>query len=133
VFVVAFALEGGAWQVRLGILGGTFNPVHIGHLVMAQDALEEFELDEILFVPCSTPAHKDAATLVAAPHRLAMLEHALEADPRFAVSTVELDRGGVSYSIDTVRSVKGQYPEAELFFVIGGDSLLEIHSWKSCY
>jgi nicotinate-nucleotide adenylyltransferase len=116
--------------MRIGILGGTFNPVHMGHLVLAQDALEEYELDKVLFVPCATPAHKEASSLAPARHRVAMLELALEHDPRFEVSMVELDRGGVSYTIDTVEALSVVDPTAELFFIIGGDTLFEIHSWR---
>lgn len=119
--------------MRIGILGGTFNPVHIGHLVLAQDALEEYELDRVLFVPSATPPHKDSGEVAMAEHRLAMLEACLEGDPRFEVSVVELERGGVSYSIDTVRQLKKQNPGAELFFIIGSDSVYELHTWRDIY
>jgi nicotinate-nucleotide adenylyltransferase len=94
--------------------------------------MEEFELDEVLFVPCRVPPHKDRQHVVDARHRLAMLELAIEGDPRFSVSTIELDRQGVSFTVDTVRAIQGLYRDARIFFIIGGDSLFEIHGWKDC-
>lgn len=115
---------------RLGLLGGTFNPVHTGHLILAQDALEQYELDQVLLVPCASPPHKEPGRLLPAEHRLAMLELAIEGDPRLAVSKVEIERGGVSYSVDTVRQLKRLFPDADLRFIIGADSLTELHLWK---
>jgi nicotinate-nucleotide adenylyltransferase len=115
---------------RIGILGGTFNPPHIGHLIMAQDALELFALQKVLFVPASTPPHKRSPNLLPAEHRLAMLDHALQDDPRFQVCDDEIRRAGVSYSVETVRRLKAQYEGAQLFFIIGGDTLPELHTWK---
>ncbi len=115
----------------LGILGGTFNPVHLGHLIKAQDALELFKLDRILFVPCATPPHKKALGIAAAEHRLAMLEAAIGGNPAFGISRVDVDRGGVSYSVDTLKALKQQYPQDRLVFIIGTDSLLELHTWFS--
>lgn len=116
---------------KIGILGGTFNPVHIGHLILAQNALETFDLSEVLFVPCAQPPHKGSATLAAARHRLAMVEAAIEGDLRFEVSDVEIQRGGVSYAIDTVRQLRRLYPKSKLHFIIGSDTLPELHLWKS--
>ncbi len=115
---------------RIGLLGGTFNPVHSGHLSLAQSAFEGFDLDKVVFIPCRKPPHKDAAPLVSAEHRLAMLEMAIEDDIRFETSRVEIDRQGPSYSIDTVRSFAEEYPGQELFFIIGADTLPELHLWK---
>ena len=81
---------------RLGIFGGTFNPVHLGHLIMAQDALEHFELSKVLFVPCANPPHKATTDLAPARHRLAMLESALDGELRFEISVIELRRGGAT-------------------------------------
>jgi len=117
-------------RLRLGVLGGTFNPVHLGHLVMAQDAFEHFEMSKILFVPCARPPHKSSSDLAPANHRLAMLEAALEGDLHFEVSDIEIRRGGVSYTIDTMRSLAEANPGVELCFIIGADSLLELHIWK---
>jgi nicotinate-nucleotide adenylyltransferase len=120
-------------DMHIGLLGGSFNPVHLGHLVMAQDALEEHELDRVLFVPTAHPPHKDSNALAPSDHRRAMLEAALEGDPSFEVSTVELDREGVSYSIDTVRALQELHPAARFSFIIGSDTLFELHTWKRIY
>jgi nicotinate-nucleotide adenylyltransferase len=115
---------------RIGILGGTFNPVHMGHLILAQDALEQFELSKVVFMPCACPPHKSVRDLIPAEHRAAMLEAAIEGDLRFQVSRDEIERDGISYTIDTARAMKLQYPESEIVFVIGSDSLMELHLWK---
>ncbi|MEI6149456.1 MAG: nicotinate-nucleotide adenylyltransferase [bacterium] len=115
---------------RIGVLGGTFNPVHMGHLIMAQDALEQFDLNTVTFVPCACPAHKPARDVAAAEHRLAMLEAAVEGDLRFEVSDIEIRRGGISYSIDTAREIKQLHPDSDIFFIIGSDSLPELRLWK---
>ncbi len=115
---------------RIGVLGGTFNPVHEGHLILAQDAFEHFELSKVLFMPCAYPPHKTDRDLLSAEHRVAMLESAIEGDLRFQVSREEIDRDGVSYTIETARRLRTQYPESEIVFIIGSDSLLELHLWK---
>lgn len=115
---------------KIGILGGTFNPVHTGHLILAQDALEEFGLDRVLFIPCSYPPHKKANCLAPASHRLRMLKAALKDDPRFAVSDMEIKRGGVSYSIETLRALRRMFSKSVLYFIIGADSLNELRSWR---
>ncbi|MCX6995656.1 MAG: nicotinate-nucleotide adenylyltransferase [Kiritimatiellaeota bacterium] len=117
--------------MKLGLLGGTFNPVHMGHLILAQDALERFGLDRVLLIPCAQPPHKQAPRLAAAAERLAMLRLAVAGDPRFEVSAVELERGAPSYAVDTVRPLRAEQPERRLFFIIGTDALLELHQWHA--
>jgi nicotinate-nucleotide adenylyltransferase len=117
-------------QTRIGILGGTFNPVHLGHLILAQNALEKYELSKVLFVPCAMPPHKKSAALVSATHRMAMLNAVIETDPRFEVSDIELARKGPSYSVDTVAQLHEMHAGAGLYFIIGSDSLGELHMWK---
>jgi len=117
-------------KTRIGIFGGTFNPVHTGHLITAQDALEIFDLSKILFVPCNLPPHKDGRHLVSAAHRAAMLEMAIEDNPAFELCDIEIRQGGTNYSVDTVRQIRNTHRDHELFFIIGSDSLLELHQWK---
>lgn len=118
-------------KLRLGVFGGTFNPVHLGHLIAAQDAAEMFDLSRVLFVPCDHPPHKSEHRLASAAHRMSMLEAALAGSLLFEVCDLEVRRGGTNYSIDTMRDLTHLYPDADLYFIIGTDSLLELHTWKS--
>jgi|APTNR8051073442_1049403.scaffolds.fasta_scaffold00090_75 nicotinate-nucleotide adenylyltransferase len=115
---------------RVGIFGGSFNPVHTGHLVMAQDALERFGLHKVLWIPAAQPPHKLSQALAPAADRLDMLRLALQDDPRFEVSEEELNRGGVSYTVDTVQRLQTRRPEVQWTLIIGGDTLCELHTWK---
>jgi len=117
-------------RTRIALFGGSFNPVHTGHLVMAQDAARAFSLDRVVFVPAFLPPHKLTQTMVTADQRLDMVRLALPQQPGWEVSDVEIRRGGVSYTIDTVRHFLSVYPEADLYFIIGGDTLPELHTWK---
>ncbi|MCX7590768.1 MAG: nicotinate-nucleotide adenylyltransferase [Kiritimatiellae bacterium] len=116
---------------KVGVFGGTFNPIHLGHLILGQTALESCGLSSVLFIPCSKPPHKTAKNLASAHHRLAMVELAIEGDFRFRVSDIEIRRGGVSYAIDTIRSLRATDPSAAYYFLIGTDTLLELHLWKN--
>lgn len=119
-----------ASNARIGVFGGTFNPVHMGHLMVAQTALERFELGRVLFVPCANPPHKDGAGLAEGRHRLAMVQHAIEGDPRFEASDIEVQRGGRSYTIDTVHMLRRKLAGTEICFIIGADTLPELHLWR---
>lgn len=118
---------------RIGLLGGTFNPVHLGHLIAAQHAFEAFDLTRVLMIPCAMPPHKSAVSLLSGRHRQRMLELAVADDPRFAVNDIELRRGGTSYAVDTVRELAWSEPGADLFFIIGSDTLRELHMWRDIY
>jgi len=115
---------------KIGIFGGSFNPIHLGHLIMAQDAFEFFGLEKVLFIPCNLPPHKDTSRIAAPAHRLAMIAKAIRKNPAFELCDLEIKMGGENYSIDTVRYLRGIYPKHELCFIIGSDSLLELHKWK---
>lgn len=115
---------------RLGILGGTFNPVHTGHLFAAEYLAEALRLDRILFVPCGNPPHKHGG-LLSAEHRYRMLQFAIQGNKRFSLSRLEIQNPGVSYSIDTVRKLKKANPDSELYFLIGADNIEEIPTWKN--
>ena len=117
--------------MRLGILGGTFNPIHFGHLDIAHNVREKLQLDQILFVPAGEPPHKQGETLAAGNDRYEMVRLAIAGDVCFALSDIELRRKGKSYSIDTVRHLQGEYgPCAELSFLIGLDAFLDFPTWK---
>ncbi len=115
---------------KVGILGGTFNPVHIGHLILARDAMEAHALARVVFIPCARPAHKPAGRLAPADRRLAMLKCATVGEPAFEVSRIELDRDGISYAMDTVAALRKQEPGVEWHFIIGADTLPELHTWR---
>lgn len=114
---------------RIGVFGGSFDPVHIGHLVVAQDALEQLELDRVVFVPAVVSPLKQHCVPVDGCHRFEMLQRAAANNLRYEVSDMELSRGGVSYTIDTIRHLQADNPGAELFFIAGLDSLCEMHRW----
>ncbi|HRR34022.1 MAG TPA: nicotinate-nucleotide adenylyltransferase [Kiritimatiellia bacterium] len=116
--------------MRLGILGGSFNPIHIGHLLIGCAAAEAFQLDRVMLMPCAvSPFKVGASDLASGADRLEMVRRSIAGDPLFDVSDLELARGGVSYAVETVRALHDRYPEAQLFFIIGGDSLRELSRW----
>ena len=116
--------------MRVGIFGGTFNPIHLAHLRSAEEVREAQQLDRVLFIPSATPPHKRQDGLAAAEHRLAMVKLAIAGNRRFGVSTVEIDRGGRSYSVDTLRLLRTQIPAARFYFILGIDAFREIATWK---
>lgn len=118
-------------EPRLGVLGGTFNPVHLGHLVLAESFREQLALDRVLFVPAALPPHKAPDELADARHRYAMVALAVAGHPAFAVSGVELDRPGPSYSVDTVEALAGEWPGARLYFLMGSDTFLDLPTWRT--
>jgi nicotinate-nucleotide adenylyltransferase len=117
-------------HVKIGFLGGSFDPVHFGHLMAAQDAFEQYKLDRLIIVPAAQAPLKPSEVQSSAEDRLAMVRAATEWDTRFEVSDFELTKGGVSFTIDSARHFKSLYPNDELYWVIGGDQLPQLHLWK---
>ena len=115
----------------LGILGGTFDPIHMGHLRMAEHVFQRMELESIVFIPAYVPPHKLGQDFAPAQDRYAMTELAVADNPHFTVSDMELKRTGVSYTIDTIRQLHAQYEDRELNFIIGADSMAQLHTWHN--
>jgi len=113
---------------RIGVMGGTFDPIHHGHLVAASEVAQSFDLDEVIFVPTGLPWQKDDVSL--SEHRYLMTVIATASNPRFTVSRVDIDRAGLTYTIDTLRDLKTQRPDAELYFITGADAIAQILSWR---
>lgn len=117
--------------MKVGIFGGTFNPPHMGHLIVAEHVRGEMVLDRVMFVPAFIPPHKLHDDVVSSEHRVAMLKLAIQDNPHFEVSETELQRGGVSFTVDTLRDLTTKHPSDEFNLLIGMDNLLEFHTWKS--
>ncbi|MFC1658597.1 nicotinate (nicotinamide) nucleotide adenylyltransferase, partial [Candidatus Omnitrophota bacterium] len=115
---------------KIGILGGTFNPIHMGHLILAEEVLQKIGLSRMVFVPTNIPPHKDNTEIIPAPHRLKMLNLAISGNPGFAVSDIEVKRGNRSYTIDTIKEFNRIYPGKELYFIIGSDLFSYLNEWK---
>ncbi len=115
---------------RLGVMGGTFDPVHHGHLVAASEVQARFGLDEVVFVPTGRPWQKADEEVSPAEHRYLMTVIATASNPRFTVSRVDVDRPGPTYTIDTLRDLSRQRPDSDLFFITGADALSQILGWK---
>ena len=111
-------------------MGGTFDPIHHGHLVAASEVASSFHLDEVVFVPTGQPGQKDGTGVRPAEHRYLMTVIATASNPDFTVSRVDIDRPGKTYTIDTLRDLAREYPDTELFFITGADALAQILSWK---
>ncbi len=116
---------------RIGVFGGSFDPPHVGHLVIAEMARRSLGLDVVYFVPAYKPPHKEGSHPTTARDRLAMTRLSVQGNAKLKVSDLELRRRGVSYTVDTVRAFRKRFPAAELFLIIGSDSLRQFHSWKS--
>ncbi len=118
--------------MRLGILGGTFNPPHLGHMICAQEAGLQLRLDRVLLIPTGIPPHKDVEEEdPGAQHRLALCRAAAADDPRLEVSALEVERDGTSYTVDTLEELRIQAPDSELFLIVGGDVAAGLPQWRS--
>lgn len=115
---------------RVGVMGGTFDPIHNGHLVAASEVAARFELDEVVFVPTGQPTFKQHQQVTPAEHRYLMTVVATASNPRFTVSRVDVDRQGLTYTVDTLRDLHKQRPDDEFFFITGADAIEQILSWK---
>jgi len=115
--------------VKIGLMGGSFDPVHFGHLVAAQDAYEQHDLSRVIMIPAAQAPLKDFDVFATGGQRVSMLQAAVDWDDRLEVSDVEVRRGGTSFTLDTVRHFREQFPEAELFWIVGGDQLPRLDRW----
>ena len=116
--------------MRIGIYGGSFNPVHLGHLIAAECCRDQARLDRVLFMPAATPPHKQGQLLADAADRVAMLTLAVGGHEAFAVSTIEVDRGGVSYTVDTLAALAQRHPHDTLALMLGPDALAQLPTWR---
>ena len=116
--------------MRLGLFGGSFDPIHLGHLMLAESAREQCQLEQVWFLPASVPPHKMGRQLTSGDKRIEMLELAIAGHPGFSVSSYEVDRGGVSYSVQTLGHFRAQDPDGELFFILGADMLADLPNWR---
>jgi nicotinate-nucleotide adenylyltransferase len=117
--------------MKIGILGGTFNPPHIGHLIVAESIRDQLKLDKILFVPSYIPPHKLFSQVALPKQRLEMVELAIEKNRNFSASDIEIAREGKSYTVDTINSLISLHPASQLFLIIGMDNLMDFSDWKS--
>ena len=114
---------------KIGIMGGTFNPIHFGHLFLAENAYEQLGLDLVLFIPSKNPPHKTKPEDITEQQRIDMIQLAIQENPHFALSTIEMEREGMTYTADTMTILKEQNPDIEYYFIIGADSLFLMHKW----
>lgn len=116
--------------MKIGLMGGTFNPIHLGHLLVSEYIRENFPLDIIIFIPSGNPPHKDLDHVIDAHHRYNMVNLAIKDNPYFTISDIEIKRSGKSYTIDTIDEIKKSFPNDSIYFIIGGDSLYNLTTWK---
>lgn len=116
--------------MKIGIFGGSFNPPHIAHLILAESLYENLSLDKVLFMPSSTPPHKQNDTLLDPADRLRLVKLAIADNDRFSVSDLEIKRGGTSYTIETITALENSYNDATLYLVVGLDNLVTFHHWR---
>lgn len=116
---------------KIGILGGTFNPIHFGHLILGQSAKEEFGLDKVLVMPTKNPAYKTISGGVSEQNRIDMINLAIKDFPYFEFSDIELKRNGVTYTVDTLKELTLGHPDSKYYFIMGADSLYQIETWKN--
>lgn len=114
---------------KIGIMGGTFNPIHNAHLMMAQAACEQFQLDEVWFMPLKKPPHKNEDEIVSEEHRCRMVQFAIDGIGPFSLSDMELKRKGTTYTCETLAQCVEEYPQAKFYFILGGDSLKDFDKW----
>ncbi len=116
--------------MKIGIMGGTFNPIHTAHLILAESSYEQFRLDKVLFMPSKNPPHKRNEQIVGEEHRLRMVQLAIRNNPHFELSTLEIEREGLTYTAETLRLLKRESPDNEYYFIMGADSLFYLDQWK---
>lgn len=120
----------GAPKKRVGLMGGTFNPVHNGHLIVADQVASQLGLDQVVFLPDNLPPHVDKKEAIAAKDRVNMVRLAIAGNEKFTLDTLEVDRGGVSYTYDTIKELKARHPEVDYYFIIGGDMVEYLPKWN---
>lgn len=117
---------------KIGISGGTFDPIHYGHLIVAEIIREKFQLEKVIFIPTGLPPHKNSAGVTNAEHRYNMVKDAIQTNPYFEVSRIEIERRGITYAVDTLTELRGIYgPDTDLFYIIGADVVRDITTWKN--
>ncbi|GKS80944.1 putative nicotinate-nucleotide adenylyltransferase [Ligilactobacillus pabuli] len=120
----------GAPKKRVGLMGGTFNPVHNGHLIVADQVASQLGLDQVVFLPDNLPPHVDKKEAIAAKDRVKMVRMAIAGNEKFTLDTLEVDRGGVSYTYDTIKELKARHPDVDYYFIIGGDMVEYLPKWN---
>ena len=117
--------------MAIGLIGGTFNPIHMGHLLVGEYIRDEWDLDKVIYIPSANPPHKIGGDVIDASYRMRLVELAIEDNPYFQMSDIEFRREGYSYTIDTIRQMSIEYPYEKLYFIIGTDTLFELETWKN--